>query len=115
MSALTDSRSPSEGNFISLCLSRDMSCISLEKAYVNTCFDVHLSYHEHLEELITEMLTLVLSPDAIRVTQEHFDSIKVQMNHGLRSQIKSAAYSQTKHTFPFSHSQSFMTGSHRLT
>lgn len=67
--------------------------------YINTCFDVHLSYHEHLEELITEMLTLVLSPDAIRVTQEHFDSIKVQMNHGLRSQIKSAAYSQTKHTF----------------
>lgn len=60
---------------------------------------VFRGYHEHLEELITEMLALVLSPDAIRVTQEHFDSMKVQMNHSLRSQIKSAAYSQTRHTF----------------
>eukprot|EP00493_Phyllostaurus_siculus_P027288 UN27635 len=56
-------------------------------------------YHEHMHLLITEMLSLVLSPTDIRVTEEHFDSLKVEINHGLRSRTQAAAYGQTKHAF----------------
>ena len=45
------------------------------------------------------MLSLVLSPTDIRVTEEHFDSLKVEINHWLWSRTQAVAYDQTKHAF----------------